>query len=361
VSPMRWKGWDALARRTAVALVRLYPRPWRNRYEQEMLATLETPEPHHVSLRTCLTLALCALDAHLDFYYLREELTMLMDRLHSTSGRGFLAPVAGAFLILLALVECTVLRFPTTFVSTGPGTKVNVPLWFGANSATIFYLGFGVFYAVLYLWVGSQARSASAWRMGAPLWFVTSAIVLAASLLMFGLPLLFPQMSQIAQLEVGQIGELALLLPPVLSGVLAVRATGQLRDGVLAGFWSGLVVAVLLAVFILVVDNAFAATFLHTSSWAHDPTCPYPAGPMLAGCEISDNLGFVAVELAAFPLLAAGVGGLGSAIGIATAPRAARATALPAEGGLYAWRAPLIFAGALLVLFVVAEIALKLA
>src|SRR5215469_13777532 len=137
-------------------------------------------------------------------------------------------------------------------------------------------------------------------------------------------------MSQIAQLEVAQIGERSLLLPPVLSGVLASRATRRLSDGVLAGFWSGLLVAVLLAVSILVVDNALAATLVQTS-WAHDRTCPYPAGPVLAGCEISDDLGFIAIELAVLPLLLAGLGVLGGAIGLAT-PASASAPALPAQG-----------------------------
>jgi hypothetical protein len=363
----------------AMVLVHLYPRPWRARYEQEMLATLEALDADHASLRTCLTLALCALDAHLDVYYVREELTMLQTRLRMTSVRGYLALLAGAFLALLVLAEYTFLRFPTILGSNGPGPKPTFVQWFGANSATIYSLGLVVFYALLYLGVAAQAprsarSGAGTWRMGAPLWLVTGGIVLAASFVMLGLPLLFPQMSPLAQLGYGEMGELALLLPPVLCGALATRATGRLRDGVLAGFWSGLLVAVLLAVAILVLDDAFAATFLHTTAWAHDPTtCPYPAGgATLAGCEIGDNLGFVAIELAGFPLLAAGVGVIGSAIGRAIGrarsprgPRAAATTALPADGvaedGLAVWRAPLLFAGALLVLVVVAKTFLKLA
>src|SRR5215467_2841282 len=286
---MRWRGWDPLARRMAAALVRLYPRPWRDRYEEEMLATLETLEPHRVSLRTCLTLALCALDAHLDTYYLREELTMLQDRLHSASRRGFLALLAGVFLVLLVLVAYTFLRFPTSRLPTGTGPKANVPLWFGADGATVFYLGLAALYACLYLWVGSQTpRPAGAWRQGAALGLPAGVVILAASLLTNAVPGLG---------ALRPLGTLALLLPPGLSGALAARATGRLGDGVLASFWCGLVVAVLLAVSLLVVDNTFAATLVHTS-WAHDPTCPYPAGAALAGCEIGDDLGFVAIELA---------------------------------------------------------------
>jgi hypothetical protein len=137
---MRWRGWGPLARRTTVVLVHLYPRPWRDRYEQEMLAALDL---HPVSLRTCITLALCALDAHLDTYYLREELTMLQNSLRTASHRGLLALLGGAFLVLLALVEYTFLRFPTSRLSTGTSPKANVPLWFGADGATILYLGLG--------------------------------------------------------------------------------------------------------------------------------------------------------------------------------------------------------------------------
>src|SRR5215469_5950249 len=323
---MRWRGWGPLARRTTVALVHLYPRPWRDRYEQEMLAALE---PHPVSLRTCITLALCALDAHLDTHYLRQELTMLKNGSHTLSRRGLLALLAGAFLVLLALVEYTFLRFPTSRLSTGTGPKANVPLWFGADGATIFYLGLGALYAGLYLWVGSQApRSASAWRRGASLGLVAGGVILAASLLANALPGLS---------ALRPLGTLTLLLLPGLSGALAARATGRLGDGVLASFWCGLVVAVLLAVSILVVDNAFAATLAQTS-WAHDRSCPYPAGSALAGCEIGDDLGFIAIELAALPLLLAGLGVLGGAIGLATPTRvpsqAQATTAVAAERDL---------------------------
>jgi hypothetical protein len=343
------RGWGPLARRTAAALVRLYPRPWRDRYEQEMLATLET---HRVSLRTWLTLVLCALDAHLDSYYLREELAMLQNSLRITSRRGYLVLLAVAFLVLLALVEYTFLRFPSSRLSTGTGPKANVPLWFGAEGAAIFYLGLGALYAGLYLWVASQAsRSAGAWRLGAPLGLVAGGVILAVSLLTSALP----------PLSDVQPVALPLLVVPALSGALAARATGRLGDGVLASFWCGVVVAVLLAVSTLVVDNAFAATLVHTS-WAHDRQCPYPAGSALAGCEIGDDLGFVAIELAVLPLLLAGLGVVGGAIGLATSTTPTRApttTALPAASGLSAWRAPLIFAGAVLALFV-AEIALQL-
>jgi hypothetical protein len=64
--------------------------------------------------------------------------------------------------------------------------------------------------------------------------------------------------------------------------------------------------------------------------------------------------------LAGFPLLAAGVGVIGSAIGLATSTRESTTTALPAEGALSVWRAPLIFVGALFVLVVAGEIMLKL-
>lgn len=47
-------------------IVHLYPRAWRERYEQEMLALLEQ---HTVTLTTILDLLMGTLDARLDPHY----------------------------------------------------------------------------------------------------------------------------------------------------------------------------------------------------------------------------------------------------------------------------------------------------
>src|SRR5262249_18298351 len=150
-----------------------------------------------------------------------------------------------------------------------------VPLWFGADGAGLFYLGLVAFYAGVYLWVGSQAsRSVRTWRIGTLAGLGIGGIGLAVSLVTDW----FPALDLLRPLS-----WLALLGLPLFVGALGARAGGRASDGALAGFWCGIAAALLLALSIMLVDNTFTTTFLHTS-WAHDPTCPYPAGSALAGC-----------------------------------------------------------------------------
>lgn len=275
-----------------------------------------------------------------------------------SSHRWFLAMLAVGFVVVLALVDVTFLRFPTSRVSSGTGPKANIPIWLGPDGAGLFYLGLGGVYAGLYLWVGSQsARSARCWRPGAFCGLALGSIWLVVSVVANWLPALG---------ALRPLGLLAFLGLPVVAGMLGARATGLARDGALAGFWCGVVAAVFLAASIIGVDNAFAATLVHTS-WAHDPTCPQPAGPALAGCEIGDDLGLVAVELTLLPVLVAGIGAIGGAIGapaaMAMSPQTPPPKDIPAGGtcinGHSGWSGPLIFSCIMLVLFL-AEIALNL-
>jgi hypothetical protein len=273
-------------------------------------------------------------------------------RTGAASHRRFLAWLALGFLVILGLLEYTFLRFPTSKVSSGTGPKANVPIWFGAEGAGTFYLGLGVFYACLYLWVGAQSgRSGRAWRPGALCGLVVGGTWLLVSLVAAWLPALG---------AVRAIGLLALFGLPMVAGVLGARTTGRVGDGVLAGFWCGVVAAVLIAGAIIAVDNAFATALVHTS-WANDPTCPQPAGPALAGCEIGDDLGFVAIALAVIPLLLAAIGTAGGAIGAASVPPqpAMRQADHAGPREPSRWRAPLIFSGLMLALFI-AEIVFKL-
>jgi hypothetical protein len=160
---------------------------------------------------------------------------------------------------------------------------------------------------------------------------------------------------------------LLVLGAPVVAGLLGARAGHRLLAGALAGFWCGVVSAVLIAGTIVGLDNAFAATLMHTN-WLHDPTCPQAAGPALAGCEIGDDLGFVAVELTFIPLVWASLGALGGAVGLAATDRAvslkAREHMEASTSGAVASRhsavkAPFIFVCILLTLFLV-ELILKL-
>ncbi|MCL6442166.1 MAG: hypothetical protein K6T83_01660 [Alicyclobacillus sp.] len=61
-------------------LLRLYPRAWRERYEQEMLALLEE---HKITPATVLDLLIGALDAHLNYNGVTEGVTYMVNRLRS--------------------------------------------------------------------------------------------------------------------------------------------------------------------------------------------------------------------------------------------------------------------------------------
>ena len=68
-------------RRWAPRLLRLYPRSWRDRYDDEVVAVLAE---HHVTYWTALDLVLGALDAHLHGDLLPRRLTSMAHRIRSS-------------------------------------------------------------------------------------------------------------------------------------------------------------------------------------------------------------------------------------------------------------------------------------
>jgi hypothetical protein len=61
-------------------LLRLYPRAWRERYEEEMLALLEE---HKVTPATVFDLLVGALDASFNYNGFTERMTLMVSRLRS--------------------------------------------------------------------------------------------------------------------------------------------------------------------------------------------------------------------------------------------------------------------------------------
>lgn len=61
-------------------LIRLYPRAWRERYEDEMLAVLEQ---HRITPSTVVDLLIGALDANLHYGELTEDVTHMVNRLRT--------------------------------------------------------------------------------------------------------------------------------------------------------------------------------------------------------------------------------------------------------------------------------------
>ena len=169
----------------------------------------------------------------------------------------------------------------------------------------MFDTGMAIVLVALYLWVGARAsESGSVWRPGALCGLGLAGTRLVVGFLTAGFPGL-GVLRPLAQLAAAGLTTLA--------GVLGARPSGHAADGALAGFWCGLVAAVFVSVVTLAVDNVFAATLIHTT-WAHDPTCPQPAGAALAGCEIGDDLGLIGIELTALPLLLPCIAAFGGAL-----------------------------------------------
>ncbi len=91
------------------------------------------------------------------------------------------------------------------------------------------------------------------------------------------------------------------------SGSIVVQ-TRRISTGSVVGLWSGLAMALGIALTSLLVSYVLMGFSLHTS-WAHDLTCS--GSTDLAACELGDTLGGIANMLLVLPLLGAGVGTIG--------------------------------------------------
>jgi hypothetical protein len=101
----------------ALWLLRLYPRGWRGRYEEEVQALLEE---HEIRLRTLVDLLIGALDARLDSAYAQERLVLRMRTPRFTTVSLFCA---------FALFGVALL--PLLAVLLDPNYEVNVPTHYG--------------------------------------------------------------------------------------------------------------------------------------------------------------------------------------------------------------------------------------
>lgn len=241
------------------------------------------------------------------------------------------------YVLFLALLAYVFARYPDSRLSTSTGPKSNIPIWFGADGAGIAYMLFGLLIACLYVYVSIQGTSGrGAWRLG-----VLLGAALGLAWLVIGILDAFVSTPAAGLLLYG-----AALIVPVAAGILGASQTGRFGSGSLAGFWCGVAAALLIALSIVVIDTVFASHFLQTS-WPQDRHCNLHSGDALTACEISDDLGFAGTILIALPLIMAGLGAIGGAMGLANA-RGGQVD--PREGNDS--RAPLIFSLIMIVLFV---------
>lgn len=252
------------------------------------------------------------------------------------------------YVLFLALLVYIFAQYPDSRLSTSTGPKANIPAWFGAGGAEVAYLALGLLIAGLYVSVCVLGTStAGVWSRGALL-----GGALGVGWLVFGVAAALIPMGILGAVPYG-----ALIIVPLAAGAWGTSETGRFGSGALAGFWCGVAAAVFIAVSTVAIDVVFVSHFLQTS-WLTDPVCNIHRGNALAACEIGDDLGFAATITVGLPLIMAGLGAVGGAIGLALQPQQGK-NVQPRAASAARSRVPLIFSLAM-ALVLVAELVFNL-
>jgi hypothetical protein len=335
-------------------LLRLYPRTWRARYEAEVAAVLEQ---HGCTPRTLVDLAAGALDARLLLpRFAEEELIAVNAGSHPVDtiarpGRTVLivAVTALSAVFFLLLAYTMFVGFPT-ITHTG---DAHLQQWLGPDMARWGYLALGLLVAGAYgmVAIGGNLDSGLARSRSV---LAGAAVGVIAGLVAVGVlaTVTLTATSPEGLTPSATFDMFLMLAAPLVAGAAAGRLTGRGSHGILAGFWCGVVLALLASTSLLVRDLVFAGTLDHTA-WVGDrfgdALCNGVQGAVLADCEVGDDFGFAAFLLLVAPLLGGLVGGLGSLVASLgrqpvgqTTPRWSRSTIALAA-----------FSGVMLALFVV--------
>jgi hypothetical protein len=254
----------------------------------------------------------------------------------------------GSAVLLVALVFAALFMVFPQMVHTG---DAQLQVWLGPSGAQWGYLALAIVLGGVYVWAavrGTREREhAEAWLPG------TAAGLLcgAATLVLYVGAGLFATTP--GGLTVPLIALLALILVGgLLVGVAAGRARGAISAGAVAGFWLAAVLAMVSGPGLVARDLVLSDRLVRTA-WVgdrvQDALCNGVHGATLVGCEVGDDLGWLATSLLILPLLGLLIGALGGA--------AARLSVAPAQVQRTTWgttiSTPLACGGFLLALMIV--------
>lgn len=248
-------------------------------------------------------------------------------------------------LFVLLLADIFYFQFPLV-VRTG---DANLQKWIGPDAVRIAGILLGLLFGACYLVAaiaGTRERETErAWKLGAGAGGSAGGIVLLLYLVT-GLNTISPGEFLIPVFALYGFA----LAGSLVVGVIAGESEGSISAGTIAGFWFGVMLALVAVLSILARDALFAqhlASTVWLSDHYSDLTCQGAKGAILMGCEVGDDVGFTANILLMLPLLGLLLGTGGGALRhLFTHQRTVRAAHWNA-----ALVAPLICMGFLLIIF----------
>jgi hypothetical protein len=258
--------------------------------------------------------------------------------------------LSGTVCILVALVAIALfVQFPMV-MTTG---DARLQRWIGPDAARLSFLALAVAVGVGAIWVAIRGThdpaTRPAWLLGAVGGAGVGLVAALVYLITAGVT------SSSAGLQLApELVSIALLLGPLVIGLVAGRTQGTTSAGAVAGFWFALPLALLADVGVLASDSLFSSRLVQTA-WANyssgDALCSGAHGATLLGCAVGDDLGFAATLLILGPVLGLSLGAVAGLFGRGLSRRQDKARA--------SWAAavvPLVIFSALLAAVMIAEL-----
>lgn len=252
-----------------------------------------------------------------------------------------------AVLLVGLLFVALYLVFPE-MVHTG---DAQLQVWLGPTGAQAGYLALGIVLGAAY---GGAALRGTGERQHVAAWLpgiVAGSLAGAVTSLLYVGAGVFAATP--AGLEVPIMAVLVFnLVGAAFVGVAAGRATRTSAAGAIAGFWLGAALALLSGIGLEARDLALSGHLVHTA-WVgdhfQDVLCNGVHGAQLIGCEVGDDLGWLATSLLVLPIVGLVVGSVGGAAGRLSR---GKARVRPMRWGVTI-STPLVVSGFLLVLMIV--------